>query len=168
MASTTIRQLLQPPSTTKSQERALEFLNIHFQSLTELEHVETLQRVVDNTRWKTDDLLVEVSQISNDRGYQYQRFVQLRKSQAAVDELIRDALSSTQSYLATAQELSLARHALTDELSSLSNELVSSLNLESESKPTLLEGLESLHRNLKELESVRNYVLVIERALRIR
>jgi len=89
-------------------------------------------------------------------------------SQTSVDELIRDTLSSTRRHLATAQELSLARHALTDELSSLSAELVSSLNPEGRARPTLMEELESLHRSLKELESVRNYVLVIERVLRLR
>ena len=35
-------------------------------------------------------------------------------------------------------------------------------------KPTLLEDLEVFHRNLKELESVKVYVQVIEYALRLR
>lgn len=85
-----------------------------------------------------------------------------------MDELIRATSSSTRGYLSTAQELSLARHALTDELSSLSTELLSSLHPEGPGKSTLLEELESFHRSLKELESVRNYVLVIEHALRLR
>lgn len=93
---------------------------------------------------------------------------QLQNSQAAVGEIIRYTLSSTRDHLATAKELSLTRHALADELSSLSTELVSSHNSEGRAGITLLEELESLHRNLKELENVRNYVLVIERAVRLR
>lgn len=59
------------------------------------------------------------------------------------------------------------RHSLADELSYLSQELVSSLS-GSEGKPTLLEDLETLHRSLKELESVKGYVQVIEHALKLR
>jgi RAD50-interacting protein 1 len=94
--------------------------------------------------------------------------LQLQDSQAAVDKYIKDTLSATQGHLATAQELSITRHALTDELSTLSSELDSSLNPDGRESPTLLEELESLHRNLKELKSLRTYVLVIERALRLR
>ena len=49
----------------------------------------------------------------------------------------------------------------------LSDELVSSLG-EPDSKPTLLEDLEALHRSLKELESVKGYVQVVEHALKLR
>lgn len=89
-------------------------------------------------------------------------------SQAALNTSISNTISSTRDHLATAQELSLVRHALADELSALSAELVSFLNPAGDVKPTLLEELESLHRDLKELENVRNYVLMIERALRLR
>lgn len=61
MASTSIQQLLQPPSTVDSQERALAFLNSHFQSLDQLDDEETLQRVVDDARLKRDRLRAEVS-----------------------------------------------------------------------------------------------------------
>lgn len=37
-----------------------------------------------------------------------------------------------------------------------------------EQRSTLLEDLETMHRNLKELESVKAYVQVIHRALRLR
>jgi hypothetical protein len=94
--------------------------------------------------------------------------VQLQQSQAATDEHIKQTLARTREHLASARELSLVRHALADELSSLSSDLVSPLNREERPKPTLLEELESLHRSLKELESVRSYVAVIERALRLR
>lgn len=49
----------------------------------------------------------------------------------------------------------------------LSGELESSLG-DSDGTPTLLEDLETLHRSLKELESVKGYVQVIEHALRLR
>ena len=58
-------------------------------------------------------------------------------------------------------------HSLADELAYLSEELVSSLSAPEEG-PTLLEDLEALHRSLKELESVKGYVQVIERALQFR
>lgn len=39
---------------------------------------------------------------------------------------------------------------------------------ETESGPTLLEDVETLHRSLKELESVKGYIQVIEHALKLR
>lgn len=67
----------------------------------------------------------------------------------------------------SAQELSLLRHSLADELSYLSQELVSSMS-EGESGPTLLEDVETFHRSLKELERVKSYVHVVEHALKLR
>jgi RAD50-interacting protein 1 len=69
--------------------------------------------------------------------------------------------------LHTAQELSLLRHSLADELADLSESLISS-QMEGEREPTLLEDIETLHRNLKELQSVKTYVQVIEHALKLR
>lgn len=71
-----------------------------------------------------------------------------------------------QEHLHTAQELSLLRHSLADELSFLSQELVSSLS-GPEGHPTLLEDIETLHRSLKELQSVKGYVQVVGQALQI-
>ena len=70
-------------------------------------------------------------------------------------------------YLETAQELGLIRDSLSDELSYLSGELVSAMS-GPDRQPTLLEDLEALQRNLKELESVKSYVQVIHRALSLR
>lgn len=67
----------------------------------------------------------------------------------------------------TAQELSLLRHSLTDELSELSNELVSAMS-DGERKCTLLEDIETLHRTLKELQSVKGYVQIIQHTLDLR
>jgi hypothetical protein len=39
---------------------------------------------------------------------------------------------------------------------------------EAGAEPTLLEDIETLHRNLKELENVKSYVQVIEHALKLR
>lgn len=91
----------------------------------------------------------------------------MAQSQAEVDALITNTRSAAQEHLHTAQELSLLRHSLADELSFLSQELVSSLS-GPEGEPTLLEDIETLHRNLKELESVKAYIQVVEHVLRIR
>jgi hypothetical protein len=64
-----------------------------------------------------------------------------------------------------AQDLSLLRHSLNDELSDLTNELI---NYQEDRNPSLLEDLECLHRNLTELTSIKQYVQVIERALQLR
>ena len=52
-------------------------------------------------------------------------------------------------------------------MSYLSQELVSSVS-EAGSGPRLLEDIETLHRGLRELESVKSYVQVIEHALKLR
>ncbi|EEB89487.1 hypothetical protein MPER_12406, partial [Moniliophthora perniciosa FA553] len=69
------------------------------------------------------------------------------------------------SYVETAQELSLIRHSIDDELNDFSERLTS---LSSNGlAPTLLEDVETLHRNLKELESIRGYVMAVEHALKL-
>lgn len=61
----------------------------------------------------------------------------------------------------------VSRHSLNDELTELTSELVS-LNYNDDRPPLLLEDLETLQRNLKELTSVKQYVQIIERALQLR
>ena len=92
---------------------------------------------------------------------------QLAHSQTSLDDAIAQTRERAKERLHTAQELALLRHSLADELAYLSEELVSSLSAPEEG-PTLLEDLEALHRSLKELESVKGYVQVIERALQLR
>lgn len=70
-------------------------------------------------------------------------------------------------HLQTAQILSLLRHSLADKLSDLSQEL-GTLEYNEDREPMLLEDLETLHRNLKELQSVKEYVQVIHHALTLR
>jgi hypothetical protein len=93
---------------------------------------------------------------------------QLSDSQGRIDAQLSRTRTSVTEHLQTAQELSLLRHSLSDELSHLSRELVSSISDNGEGKPTLLEDLETLHRNLKELESIKDYVQIIEHALKLR
>ena len=98
----------------------------------------------------------------------HQGFVaQLASSQDLVDSITAQTLGDANVYLETAQELGLIRDSLSDELSYLSGELVSSMS-GPDRQPTLLEDLETLQRNLKELESVKDYVQVIHRALFLR
>lgn len=93
--------------------------------------------------------------------------VQFSSSQADLDQLLSNTRTSTDAYLHLARELSLLRHSLVDELSSLSDDFTSALS-GGGSPPTLLEDIETLHRNLKELQSVKGYVQVIDYALRLR
>lgn len=93
--------------------------------------------------------------------------MQLSCSRSKIEALLIETKSSAELHFHTAQELSLLRHSLTDELSDLSNELVSAMS-DGERKSTLLEDIETLHRNLKELESVKGYVQIIQHTLSLR
>ncbi|KAI0768609.1 TIP-1 family-domain-containing protein [Trametes elegans] len=149
MTSVQIRSLLQPPNIHESDARALESLNATYKSLDDLEHGPNLDELVEDARKQLEDLDAK-----------------LAHSQSAVDAAITDTRAKADEHLHTAQELSLLRHSLADELSFLSSELVSSLG-GPEGAPTLLEDLEALHRSLKELESVKGYVQVVERGLKL-
>ncbi|KAI9068018.1 RINT-1 family protein [Trametes sanguinea] len=152
MTSVEIRSLLQPPNIHEADTRALSYLNATFKSVDDLEHGLDLDELVEQARKQLDDLDTKVPQLA--------------ASQSSLDATIAETRSKASEHLHTAQELSLLRHSLADELSYLSDELVSSLG-EQDSKPTLLEDLEALHRSLKELESVKGYVQVIEHALQL-
>jgi hypothetical protein len=92
---------------------------------------------------------------------------QLSLSQKEVDNLIAETRGSAQANLHTAQELSLLRHSLADELSYLSSGFVSSLG-DGDKHSTLMENIENLHRTLKELENVKGYAQIVQRALHLR
>jgi hypothetical protein len=92
---------------------------------------------------------------------------QLATSRAHLDEVIAETRELANTHLHTAQELSLLRHSLADELTALVDGLVSSMSAP-DSRPTLLEDLETMHRNLKEQESVKSYVQIIYRGLVLR
>ncbi|KAG5650284.1 hypothetical protein H0H81_012762 [Sphagnurus paluster] len=91
---------------------------------------------------------------------------QLASSQLKIDTLIDETHVCASAHINTAQELSLLRHSLTDELAELSEELISTFS-EGTGKSTLLEDIETLHRNLKELHTIKSYVQVIEHALKL-
>ncbi len=170
MTSVQIRTLRQPPNVNESNARALAYLNETYKSLDDLEGETDLEALVEQARQKMEDLDAKVRPSASVRGNEVSYApvaAQLAHSQSNVDAVIARTREKATEHLHTAQELSLLRHSLADELSFLSGELVSSLSGPEEG-PTLLEDLEALHRSLKELESVKGYVQVIEHALKLR
>ncbi|KAG6817638.1 hypothetical protein H0H87_006266 [Tephrocybe sp. NHM501043] len=147
MTSMQIRTLLAPADIPKANQNSVDFFNTHFKSLDGLNELELL--VLDAQRCNED----------------LQSKLELSRSN--ITALLADTHVSAESHIHTAQELSLLRHSLTDELSELSQSLISTLS-EGDGKSTLLEDIETLHRNLKELQSVKGYVQVIEHALILR
>jgi len=91
----------------------------------------------------------------------------LSASESNVVEFLRQTRQNLRTELEAAQNLSLLRHSLNDELSYLKDDLVS-LNYDEVREPSLLEDLETLQRNLKELTSVKQYIQVIEHGLQLR
>ncbi|KAF9498112.1 hypothetical protein BDN71DRAFT_1443821 [Pleurotus eryngii] len=91
----------------------------------------------------------------------------LATSQANVDSMITATRSSAAAHLHTAQELSLVRHSLADELADINEDLVPHFSDDGERTSTLLEDIQSLHRDLGELSNLKEYVLVIERAIKL-
>jgi RAD50-interacting protein 1 len=85
-----------------------------------------------------------------------------------MDTLLVETKKNVETDLHTAQNLSLLRHSLADELAELSISLVSTFSDAETQESTLLEDLEAIHRNLKELHGVKSYVQVIEHALKLR
>ncbi|KAH7915139.1 TIP-1 family-domain-containing protein [Hygrophoropsis aurantiaca] len=145
LTSQQIQRLLEPPSTDLANKAALDLLNERYP---EVGHLDGLDAAVQEAGVKS----AELSQ-------------QLIASKDAINSLISKTQIAALTHLESARELASERQALADELATLSHELVSSLDTDGESKPTLLENIETMHRALKELESVRAYVSVIERAL---
>ncbi|GLB36487.1 putative RINT-1 / TIP-1 family protein [Lyophyllum shimeji] len=146
MTSQQIQALLAPPNVPDANLKVVNLLNSRFQTVDDLDELEAL---VLDAQQRDDELQ------SN-----------LALSRSKIDALLADTHVSTETYIHTAQELSLLRHSLTDELAELSQELISTLS-DGEGKSTLLEDIETLHRNLKELQSVKSYVQVAEHALKL-
>ena len=155
----------------ESASRALAYLNETYKSFDDLDGSADLGALVEQTRQRVEELDTKVRldrwiTAVNEVSYAPVA-AQLAHSQSTVDAVIAQTRQKVTEQLHTAEELSLLRHSLADELSFLSGELVSSLSGPEEG-PTLLEDLEALHRSLKELESVKGYVQVIEHALKLR
>lgn len=169
MASSHIQALLTPPSTANAHQRAKDYLNVRFKTFQDVQDSEDFDDLVLNASHRNEELTQKVRRPYVVRPHLLNTTVlaQLAQSQGEVDTLITNTRSATQEHLHTAQELSLLRHSLTDELSFLSQELISSLS-GPDGKPTLLEDIETLHRNLKELESVKGYIQVVEHVLKAR
>ncbi|KAF9229614.1 hypothetical protein BS17DRAFT_805254 [Gyrodon lividus] len=146
MSSQTIKQLQEPSSIDLAQKSALEALNKSFSDST---HLDNLQRILEHA--STNKVLLEQ---------------QLVASEKDIDALTTNTRIGAVVQLEKARELAAQRDSLEDELAYLSHDLVSSLSPNGEDNgPTLLEDVETMHRALKELESVRSYVAVVERAL---
>nr|GAT43660.1 predicted protein [Mycena chlorophos] len=146
MTSLQIRSLLAPPDLNEAHKSAVSYVNKHF---TSFDALDGLEDAVEEASRRNDELQAK-----------------LVNSQADVDALVSQTRDAALAHSATAQDLSLQRHSLADELSYLVSQLTSSLS-EQDEGPTLLEDIETLHRNLKELESVKGYVQVIHHALKL-
>ena len=168
MASAQIQALLTPPNLTDAHQRTKDYLNVRFQTFQDVQDSPEFDELVSDASKRNDELKgkVRYRTAADQQLLDTTVVAQLAQSQTKVDQLIISTRSATQDRLHTAQELSLLRHSLADELSFLSQELVSSLS-GPDGKPTLLEDIETLHRNLKELESVKGYIQVVEYALKI-
>ncbi|KAJ6626859.1 TIP-1 family-domain-containing protein [Mycena sp. CBHHK59/15] len=146
MTSVQIRSLLAPPNIVDANRNAVTFVNSRFQSF---EDLDLLEEAVAEAQRRDEELL------SN-----------LALSQSNVNELVAQSREAAQAHMRTAQNLSLQRHSLADELSYLFDQLSSAMS-DGNGQSTLLEDIETLHRNLKELESVKGYVQIIEHALKL-
>ncbi|KAJ8457469.1 hypothetical protein ONZ45_g18302 [Pleurotus djamor] len=142
-----IRVLLAAPDDEQSVKAASELLEGHFKTLNDLQD---LPSVLDRARQRHDELQPA-----------------LAVSQDNLDAHITSTRTGVSGYLNMAQELSLVRHSLTDELAYLNNELIPSFSEDGERRSTLLEDIESLHRDLKELHCLKDYVLIIEHAVKL-
>ncbi|KAI9444970.1 TIP-1 family-domain-containing protein [Lactarius indigo] len=144
--SNQIKQLLSQPDTDASQTKALNHLNAnHAFSQPTFE----LADAVRNMRQERDTLRAS-----------------LAASYSSIQKLRSEKATSVSFRLHSAQELSLLGHSLVDELSLLFGQLLTDSSQQSEST-TLLEDLEAMHRSLREQESIKAYVQVIQRALQL-
>ncbi|KAJ7456570.1 TIP-1 family-domain-containing protein [Mycena latifolia] len=146
MTSLQIRNLLSPPNVQEANHRAVFSLNSRYQSFDDLDG---LENAVLEAKQREDELKANFA-----------------ISQASIDVLVAQTRDAAQTHTRTAQSLSLQRHSLADELSDLFHQLTSAMS-DGDSESTLLEDIETLHRNLKELQSVKGYVQIIEHALKL-
>ncbi|KAJ4476586.1 TIP-1 family-domain-containing protein [Lentinula aciculospora] len=146
MISSQICALLSAPDIEQANNEAVLFLNSKFPSYDYLEGLDASFR---------ESEIYEAELTSN-----------LASSNSAVDAFMAKAKTSAHSHVETAQNLSLLRHSLTDELVDLTDGLLSPLSSEPGSS-TLLEDIETLHRNLDDLQGVKGYARVIEHALEL-
>ncbi|KAF8446227.1 TIP-1 family-domain-containing protein [Boletus edulis BED1] len=148
MSSQITKQLQEPPSAKVAQSSALDTLN---KSFVDSAHLDDLQAILDdacNTQVRLKQHLIE--------------------SEKETDALTTNTRIEAMIQLDKAKELASLRDSLEDDLAYLSHDLVSALSpTGDDNAPTLLEDIETMHRALKELESVRSYVVVVERSLKL-
>ncbi|KAG8956968.1 hypothetical protein FRC00_004657 [Tulasnella sp. 408] len=142
-----LQALLSPPLASTSQERALGFLDTTYPTFDVLNDGDALDKAVE----AAESLSQELNQ-------------KLEASSTATERKITSTMVSALTYLQSAKELSLTRHSLVDQLSTLNEELLPSVPGQ---QRTLLEELEDLHVRLNELQNARSYVAVIEKALEL-
>ncbi|KAL5534489.1 hypothetical protein ACEPAG_951 [Sanghuangporus baumii] len=149
MLSAHVRTLLQGPDPNESINHTIKILNSSFPSFQHVNSGTGLADTINEARASSED---------------YDS--QLAASQENLKKLVHETRSRAKEHLVTARELSLLRHSLSDEVISLTEELESTTTQEG-SEPSLLEEIETLHRNLRELENVKEYVQIIHQALQL-
>ncbi|KAF5384043.1 hypothetical protein D9757_006987 [Collybiopsis confluens] len=146
MKAAEIRALLAEPDIEQANRETVLFLNSQFPSRDDLEGLDVEFH---------DSRVSEAELLSS-----------LASSSSMVEKLISETSSTAHLHLETAQNLSLLRHSLTDELVDLTDGLLSSISSEP-GNPTLLEDIEALHRNLSDLQGVKGYAQVIKHVLEL-
>ncbi|CAE6408530.1 unnamed protein product, partial [Rhizoctonia solani] len=148
MTSAQIKTLLSPSDASLSETRALEYLDSNFSTWESIEQLSNLDAEVERTRFEAQDLEKRSGE-----------------SQKVTDTFIFETIQQTKTLLDSAQELSLKRHLIADDILALRDELAP---VDPEGKSTLLSELEELHKRISELEGAKSYVQVLERGLRLR
>ncbi|KAN0100870.1 RINT-1 / TIP-1 family domain containing protein [Tylopilus felleus] len=148
MSSQVVKQSREPPSAELAHSSALDVVN---NSFADSAHLDDLQRILDDAH----DTKVQLEQ-------------QLIKSEKEIANLTTSTRIEAILQLDKAKEFASLRDSLEDDLAYLSHDLVSALGpTGTDNTPTLLEDIETMRRALKELESVRSYVAVVERSLQL-
>ncbi|CAE6432985.1 unnamed protein product [Rhizoctonia solani] len=143
----TVKTLLSPPDASLSETRALEYLDSNFSTWESIERLSNLDSEVERTRVEAEDLQKR-----------------LGESQSSTNSFISTTVQQTKSLLDSAQELSLKRHLIADDILALRDELAP---VDPKGKSTLLSELEELHKRISELEGAKSYVQVLERGLQL-
>ncbi len=154
MSSQEIQSLLAPADTQQAYSKASIYLNSKFSSL---EDLGCLEKDVTEAQQRRDELETRVRRIDTGSHLHAHRLHTSSASSFQVKNQhshSRNASGRRVTSVAVHKNCPLERHSLADELASLSQDLVSSLS-DVNRPPTLLEDIETLHRNLKELKSVK-------------
>ncbi|PVG00291.1 hypothetical protein CPB86DRAFT_805974 [Serendipita vermifera] len=144
-----LRLLQQPPSKDEAEIKTLNLLNSRLPTWDAFLKLPDFADWVELSERESSKLQSELAQSTE----------KLTQERASCVEQIRTTVT-------TAQDAALLRHILSDDITALSEELVSSYD-HGIAQPTLLESLEDVHRKLNELEHVRQYVKVVQQGLKL-